>query len=283
MAVAASCLAACAASTSSPITHTAISEPASPSTVHADPLALVGRWSVRAAGEPAGTTLILGDQLTVFEACGALSGEWRAGHDAAFISYVDSGDGACFRETHSLSVPWLSHVTSYRVQGQNRLLLNTSGQVVARLSPGGRPKVSRHDSPSEADAPKLTPALRATLAPSPSLPTGLRSATRATFVGRWRALGPHRGSPKGFVQFEATGAWRGSDGCNGAAGQFDIDNSGRLIITPGGINGAVGCEISPAPQWAESARLAGFDSRGDLVLLDVHGKVLGHLARTATS
>jgi hypothetical protein len=280
MAVAVSCVTACAASTSSPINHAANSDPASPSTVQANPLALVGRWSVKGAGEPAGTTLILGDQLTVFEACGALFGEWRAGHDGAFISYVDGGDRACFRQAHDLSVPWLSHVTSYRVQGSSRLLLNSSGQVVARLSPGGRPKVSRHDDPSEADAPTRTRALRTTLAPSPSLPAGLHPATKGRLVGRWRALGPHRGSPKGFVQFGTNGAWRGSDGCNGATGQYAIDDSGRLIITPGGFNGLVGCVSSPAQYWAEQARAAGIDSHGDLVLFSVHGKLLGHLART---
>jgi hypothetical protein len=282
LAVAASCLTACAVASSSPTHHTANSDPAPPSTGHADPLSLVGRWSVKAAGEPADSTLILGDQLTVFEACGALSGEWRAGDDGAFISYVDSGDGACFRQTHTLSVPWLSHVTSYRVQGSSRLLLDASGKVVARLAPGGRPKVSRHDDPSEADAPKLSHALRSTLAPSPPAPASLHPATKATLVGQWRALGPQRGSPKGYVRFEPGREWHGSDGCNGSRGQYDLDGSGRLIITPGGINGAVGCVTSPAPQWAEQARFAGFDSRGQLVLVDVHGTVLGHLARTDT-
>jgi hypothetical protein len=289
IAVLASCLTACAAGSSTTnskpdaVSHEVNSVPASPSIVHADPLALVGRWNVKAAGQPAGMSLILGEQVTVFEACGQLEGDWRADHEGAFITYLFGGDGVCFHQPHPLSVPWLSHATSYRVHGSSRLLLNASGQVLARLSSGGPPKVSRHDDPSEADAPKITPALRTTLARSPSLPAGLRPATKADLVGRWRALGPHSGSPKGFVRFEDTGAWDGSDGCNGAGGRYAIDGSGRLIITPGGPNGLVGCEMSPAPDWAERARGAGIDSHGDLVLLDVHGKLLGHLARTAAS
>jgi META domain len=284
VAVLASCLTACTASNPhhGTVKHAANSDPGSPTIVHTNPLGLVGSWKVQAAGEPPGVSIILGDEFTVFRACGDVNGEWLADRAGHFISYADSADGRCFRNTHSISVPWLNQATGYRVDGRKRLLLNASGRVLARLSPGAHPTASRHDEASVAATPKVTRTLRTRLATPPRLPAGLRPATPATLVGRWDAIGAHSSDSSGYVQFDPSGRWTGSDGCNGAGGRYAVAAAGQLTITDGGLNGLVECDGSQAMYWAEQARRAGFDG-SRLVLINRHGKVLGHLMRSAAS
>jgi hypothetical protein len=272
-------VAACGANARS--THGAVvgGHPASPlhqPVVHSNPITLVGTWKVKAPGEGPGVALSLGEQLILFRSCGEIQGDWRADHGGRFVDDVYGGDGSCFHSRQGFSVPWLTQATGYRVHGLRRLLLNSAGHVVARLSPGAHPSVSSHDSPSDALPVQLTPAIRAMFAPSPALSSGLRPADAHAIVGRWRTLGPQAGDRASYVQFNPTGGWFGSDGCNGARGRYAIDGSGRLIITGGGPNGLVACHGSPAMYWAESTRRIGLDGH-DLVLLDAHGKVLGRL------
>jgi hypothetical protein len=269
MSVLVSCLAACGA-----VGHAA--RPVRQPVVHSNPLALVGIWKVTAPGEGPGVALRLGEQLILFRSCGEIGGDWRADHAGRFVDYVFSEDGSCSHGGQPIAVPWLAQVTGYRISGRSRLLLNSAGHVVARLSPGAHPTVSSHDSPSDAIPVRLTPAIRAMLAPSPPLPSGLRPANPEAIVGRWRTVGRQVGNRPSYVQFNANGSWVGSDGCNGAAGRYAIDDSGRLITTDGGVNGAVGCSGTQAMYWAESTRRIGVDGH-DLVLLDAHGKVLGRL------
>jgi META domain len=249
--------------------------------VHSNPLDLIGIWKVKAPVEGRGVALRLGEELILFRHCGEIQGAWRADHGGRFVDYVDSEDGSCSHRRQAIAVPWLTETTGYRVHGRSRLLLNSAGHVVARLSPGAHPTVSSHDSPSDALPVRLTPAIRARLAPSPPLSHGLRPANPDAIVGRWRALGAQTSNTSGYVQFNPNGRWVGSDGCNGATGRYAIDDSGRLVITDG-LSTLVGCNGSPAMYWAESTRRIGVDGRR-LVLLDVHGRVLGRLAPRAIS
>jgi hypothetical protein len=278
-------LAACGASTSHS-THgrVGVGQPASSSRepmVHSNPLALAGTWTVKAPGEGPDVALSLGEQLILFRSCGEIQGDWRADHGGRFVDYVYGEDGSCFHSRQGFPVPWLTQATGYRVHGRTRLLLNSAGHVVARLSPGAHPRVNSHNSPSDALPVRLTPAVLALLAPSPPLSTGLRPANADTIIGRWRALGLPADDP-GYLQFNRNGHWAGSDGCNGAAGRYAIDDAGRLIITDGGPNGIVACRGTQAMYWAENTRRIGLDGH-DLVLLDVHGKVLGRLTSKAIS
>jgi hypothetical protein len=279
MSVLLSSLAACGAEAS---TNHAAHHPVNRPVVHTNPLDLLGVWKVKAPGEGPGVALRLGEQLILFRSCGEIGGDWRADHAGRFVDYVFSADGSCSHGTQAIAVPWLAQVTGYQVQGSSRLLLNTAGHVVARLLPGAHPKVSSHDSPSDALPVRLTPAIRAMLAPSPPLSSGLHPANADAIVGRWRTVGRQNGTRPSYVQFNPNGSWVGSDGCNGAAGRYAIDDSGRLITTDGGPNGAVGCIGTQAMYWAERTRRIGVDGH-DLVLLDAHGKVLGRLTSEAIS
>jgi META domain len=248
------------------------------STGHANPLALVGRWKVSAAGERPGTSLILGDQLSLFRPCGLLDGEWRADPDGLFIGDVDGGDGACFHTTQALSVPWLDAAVGYRVEGPDRVLLNAAGDIVARLSPGAHPTTGPNDAPSFAAPPKLTAALRAALrAPAP-LSGGLQPVSPTDILGRWRPAkaSPHSPEPP-FVAFASTGTWTGSDGCNSYGGRFAVGSAGG-VLTTSGASTAVGCAGSQAPIWVQNVGRAAIDGN-QLVLFDSRGKLLGRLTR----
>jgi hypothetical protein len=246
--------------------------------VHTNPLDLVGSWKVRDAGGPPGGSLVLGDQFAVFRRCGEVDGDWLADQAGHFVSYADSADGTCARQTRSISVPWLDQATQYRIDGAARVLLNANGHVVARLLPGAHPIAKRNDDAATVLRPRVTGALRAQLAVPPALPPRLSPATAADIAGRWHALGPRRGDPSGYVQFDQSGHWTGSDGCNAAAGRYAVAAAGQFTITDGGPNGAVGCDVAPEMYWAEQVRCAGFDGHV-LVLTDRHGNVLGRLAR----
>jgi hypothetical protein len=251
--------------------------------VHSDPLSLVGRWHLVAAGEAKATTLIIGEQLVLFRPCGVLEGEWRADQDGLFVGDLNSGDGNCFSSDAGFDNSWLSNAASYRSEGRDRLLLNASGQVVARLSPGGRPTTSLHGNlPSIGDAPTLTSVLRAALRSPAALPAGLRPVTRGAIVGRWQPLQPTPHSPETpIVTFNAYGIWSGSDGCNGYGGRFAVGSAGELLTTSDGST-LVGCLGSMAPVWVINARRAGFDGH-QLVLLDTSGMELGRLVRQQTA
>jgi hypothetical protein len=269
-------LAACGAKAST--AQSGVGHPASPvhqPVVHSNPLALVGTWKVKAAGEGPGVALSLGEQLILFRSCGEIGGDWRSDHAGRFVDYVFSEDGSCSNGHGVIAVPWLTQATGYRVHARSRLLLNSAGHVVARLSPGAHPSVSSHDSPSDALPVRITPAIRAMLAPSPPLSSGLRPANADTIIGRRGTLRPQAGNRASYVQFNPNGSWVGSDGCNGAAGRYAIDDSGRLIITSGPST-AVACDGTPAMYWVERTRRIGVDGH-DLVLLDAHGNVLGRL------
>jgi hypothetical protein len=254
----------------------ATSPPPAPS-AHTDPLALVGRWKLAAAGEKPGTSLILGDGLSLFRPCGMLEGAWRADDGGLFVGGINSGDSSCFHSKQGAAAPWLASAVGYRSEGPDRVLINAAGQVVAVLSPGARPRTGPNDSTSDTAAPKLTASLKAALASPAALPPGLRPATLGAIGGRWIAGGPELGNAAGYVQFNQGGTWVGSDGCNGYGGRLAVGDDGEILTTSSGTTD-VGCNVSPAPRWVENARRAGFDG-SVLVLLDAQGKVLGRLVR----
>jgi hypothetical protein len=244
-----------------------------------DPVQLVGSWRVSAAGEPDGTSLILGGgDLRVFRACGMLDGVWTASRSGLFVGYPYGGDGTCFLGARKdPDVPWLTAAKRYRIDGDERLLLDASGNVVARLSPGAHPTVGPNDVPSFAAPPVVNAKLRAMFDPPAPLPASLRPASLDDMLGRWHALGPKAGNSKAYVAFRADGTWTGSDGCNGIGGRFAVGPAGELLVTQGGQT-LVGCGNSPVSSWVGTAGRVGLDGP-DLVLVDERGEELGRLGK----
>jgi hypothetical protein len=243
-----------------------------------DPLSLVGSWQVTAAGERPGTALILGDELTLFRHCGALMGSWAADPSGAFVGESFGGSGSCFTGSHpDMDVAWLRAAVGYRIHGADRLLLDDSGKVVARLAPGAHPTAGPDMASSFASPPVLTPALEQRFAAAAPVPHSLRPADPVNILGRWRPIGSNAGSPQAFVEFDENGNWSGSDGCNGAGGRYAISRAGEMIAINGNST-LIGCDNSPLPLWITKARRVGIEDR-QLVLLDVRGHILGRLTR----
>lgn len=279
-----------------------------PASAPGDPVDLVGLWTVQdAPGEEPGAILRLAEGLSLWRTCGHLDGFWRATADGLFIGFVAGGSSACYRgpgpahapeasiRTSTDSVPdWLRQAAGYRADGPDRLLVDRGGSTVARLVPGGRPKVDADTAPSEGEPPVLIDALRRMLAPAAALPAGLRPAAAADLVGRWvPGDRPEARSPRPpHVTFAADGDWTGSDGCNGQGGRWLAGPAGSFLAVAGPQT-LMGCAPIAQPadaagrgvpvplpvdvgSWLTAASRAGL--AGDqLVLLDRSGRELGRL------
>jgi hypothetical protein len=162
---------------------------------------------------------------------------------------------------------------------------------VARLVPGGRPKVDADTAPSEGEPPVPTDALRRMLAPAAALPAGLRPAAAADLVGRWvPADRPEDRTPwPSHVTFAADGDWTGSNGCNGQGGRWLAGPAGSFLAVAGPQT-LMGCVPVARParaaapgvhapvdgSWLTAASRAGLAGE-ELVLLDRSGRELGRL------
>jgi hypothetical protein len=247
-----------------------------------DPLLLVGIWQLHGTDEPPGTVLRLDARdLSLWRACGAVLGSWRAADDGLFVADAgQSGDGGCFgphATALTMRPPWLVAATQFRAQGASRLLLDVDGDVTARLEPvSGSPTGHGTRSPFQ-DPPVVDSRAKQAFATPAALPDTLRPVARASLPGRWVPTGADDvARPRvPFLRLDADGSWTSSDGCNGSLGRWTAGDDGRVLATSGAST-AIGCHNIPVDQWWSTAVTAGFDGR-TLVLLDADGHELGRL------
>jgi hypothetical protein len=271
-------LAGCAAPTGS------AGEPAGPrpnsaAPATADPLALIGSWTVTEAAEEPGAILRLGTgELSLFRACGYVMGNWRATTDGLFVGHTFGGD--CGSDAGPLATPvWLRRAFGFRQDGDTQLLLDKQGETVARLLSGAQPTPGPNLAPQEAAPPVVDEAARRLLAPASPSPANLRPSVGSDLLGRW-VPADRRGrtaKERPFAEFGSDGEWRGSDGCNGGFGRWMSGPAGSLLITSGPSTLML-CDGVPVPSWLAQTYRAGFD--GDvLVLVNQTGRELGRLQR----
>ena len=248
------------------------------------PTELVGSWRVTdAAGAEPGAVLRIGIDLILFQSCGYLMGSWRASSSGLFAGSLDGGKAACFPQqpTPSATPAWLAAASAYDVTSDGITLLARDGSVVAHLLPGGTPTAGSDILTSEAEPPVLDDRLRAALADPLPLPTSYTPATREQLLGSWVTVLP---APSGDwrhetpgAAFESDGSYHATDGCNGLAGRWVADDTGRFIAT-GGASTAVGCDNVLVPEWVMQSSWAAIDD-GVLVLVGVDGKETCRLRR----
>lgn len=237
-----------------------------------NPLKLVNRWTVHAAGV-LDTTLVLRDGLTEIRPCGTLEGDWQADRSGDFVGSISGGSEKCFAHGQNpTEQPWLDDAVGFETAGHDMLLLGPAGNTVARLVP-----VPRSDGSTEPD---VGPKTRQRLETPAPLPAPLRPATPTSILGWWRPLQPNV-SPYAFLSFAAGGLATGSDGCNGAGGRYEVGPGGRLLLVSG-ISTLVGCQTAVAVERLSEATRVGLDPSGRLLLVDRSGKVLGRLVRVPT-
>lgn len=279
-----------------------------PGPVSRSPQDLVGLWRLQADGEEPGTVLRIADDLSIWRRCSEEWGGWAASPSGGFVAYLSSYSYACGGPKPSVapkpeeppmpSPPgWLLHATGYRVQGADRILVDSTGRTVARLSPGGKPFPNPHVIAELSAAP--TPDTRPGAGwhePAP-LPAGLKPPTAAQLIGTWylRSSRPRPGTSASatpgaptalasrparavFITFTADGGWKGSDGCNVTTGRWLLGSAGLVLSASGGTT-RIGCfGQGEVPRLYEAARI-GLDG-SVLVYVDVKGRDIGRWSRT---
>lgn len=237
-----------------------------------DPLALVGRWHLTASGVPRGASLVLGDDLVLFLPCGVVDGGWRAtGPEGLFVGQVTETDQGCPR---AFTQPWLAAARRFRVQGEDRLLLDEQGAVVATLSPGATPTVGPNRAGSFAAPPTVSAQERRDATAPAALPPGVTAPTAAQLERRWVPFVDPTG--KAFVSFDPDGTWQGSDGCTGVGGPYALGPGGRFLVITGPTPAVLCIHASPANQWVVQAARVGL-AGSELVFFDAGAKELGRL------
>jgi hypothetical protein len=272
-------LTGCSGSRQAPSAAPASSAPASNAAPKsADPLKLVGSWNVLT---PAGLTthdyLRIGDDLELSPPCGVLLGTWSANAAGTFVAETHGGSSGCFTAANGggRAPAWLTAAAAFKIEGSTRILLDGSGHVLARLSPGR----GLYRAPNLAQ-------LRARLATAPPLPREQAPVTATMMLGRWEPIPitgavvrPGQKPPaSSFVTFAADGTWSGSDGCNAQGGRYRVDDAGALVVTAGPST-LVGCVGFPVGTWMSQVRRAGRVGR-ELTLLDGQGHEIAQLFRT---
>jgi hypothetical protein len=243
---------------------------------------LVGLWQLDAPGQPAGSVLRLGEDLSIWSSCGYLSGDWRADPAGLFAGLVAGGSAGCVDGTQGDPTPkWLTQVVSFKADAGGAELLDASGAVVAMLRPGGYPTPGPDIAAELAQQPPLTDALRARMRVAVPLPAGLVAARPDQLIGRWAS--PAKPTLRGFAELTADGFWKGSDGANDQGGRWSAAPDGELVMAAGAST-AMGCApdtCADVASWFWTASRAAFDG-STLVLLDADGKETGRAVRTAT-
>ncbi|MWV50165.1 META domain-containing protein [Rathayibacter sp. VKM Ac-2803] len=99
-------------------------------------------------------------------------------------------------------------------------------------------------------------------------------------VGRW-VTGVSYDSPEvPFLLIADDGTWTGSDGCNGAQGEWSIDGEGALSVEAG-MSTQIACDGVALPTIFSSSAMASIDG-GRLRLFDDAGATTVKLARSTT-
>lgn len=274
--LAAACLAAVAATSGCGDTAAQFASPTASASAPSDPLLLVGQWFLEADGEEPGSAIALGEELTLFRGCGVMDGQWEAdGQQNLFVASSASGDGSCFKGNGPPSIPWLQAAVAFRIDGSNRLLLDSAGDTVAVLRPGAKPTVGPNRSKDFYEKPPtVTPSMRADAQEPRALPAGVKPAGLEDLARRWRPVEVDASS-EAHLAFQEDGRWLGSDGCNGQGGRYVLGREGRLLSTVGGST-LIGCSGAPVAGWMGQAARAGIVD-DHLVLYDRSGKLLGDL------
>ena len=83
-------------------------------------------------------------------------------------------------------------------------------------------------------------------------------------IGRWQALEP--ANHHAYIEFTEYGLWFGSDGCNGGAGTWSVDETVGVTASSAGVMRFIGCENVPIPQAFWSLESVEIRSTGELLI-----------------
>jgi hypothetical protein len=236
-----------------------------------DPVGLLGTWRIsRAEGEGPDSWIRLGaGSFDAWARCGQVSGSWVA-NSRQFGAVEGRFVPECLPERGARILEWLSAAESYEKSAEGWLLRDGDDEVVAALTEdsGPLPAEWQFDWMVSTDADRA----RAYFSTDVDLPRGIEPATLDRLPGRWFPFGAYTADP--YVEFSPSGAWKGTDGCNGGGGRFVLSPGGAFTSTSSAST-LIGCDGAPVPDWVTQARALGFDG-SELVLMNAAG---GEIAR----
>ena len=99
-------------------------------------------------------------------------------------------------------------------------------------------------------------------------------------VGRWVTGVSYDAPDVPFLLIAEDGSWTGSDGCNGAQGEWSIDQTGALTVSAGPST-LIACDGVALPMIFSEAAMASIDG-GRLRLFDEEGATIVKLARSTS-
>ncbi|PPG62706.1 hypothetical protein C5C69_03915 [Rathayibacter sp. AY1C7] len=99
-------------------------------------------------------------------------------------------------------------------------------------------------------------------------------------VGRWVTGVSYDAPDVPFLLIAEDGTWTGSDGCNGAQGEWSIDQEGALTVSAGPST-LIACDGVALPMIFSEAAMASIDG-GRLRLFDDEGATVVKLARSTS-
>jgi META domain-containing protein len=253
------------------LTPVAATPPARP-----DPAALLGWWRVPGTGE---IVLVDPTGIEVRAADESVFGRWRADPDGRFLVAVEGGTtwlappGAPAPAAAG-SPDRLTGVAGFRVEGDDRVLLDRAGRPLARLVPEPRRPVTDAVDPAR----EPTAAERRAFGPAAPVPAPLRPAAPAELVGHWF---PEGATNAAALRFDDGGAWEGSDGCNPVGGTWLAGPDGGFLAAAPAVRTLVFCEGgADVATQLDLARRVALDGP-DLVLLDADATPVGRYYRAS--
>lgn len=102
----------------------------------------------------------------------------------------------------------------------------------------------------------------------------------ADLVGRWVTGVAYSAPDVPFLLLAEDGTWTGSDGCNGAQGEWSIDGEGALSVSAGPST-FIACDGVALPRFFSESAMASLDG-GRLRLFDDKGATTVTLARSTS-
>ncbi|PPI48153.1 META domain-containing protein [Rathayibacter iranicus] len=102
----------------------------------------------------------------------------------------------------------------------------------------------------------------------------------ADLAGRWVTGVAYSAPDVPFLLLAEDGTWTGSDGCNGAKGEWSIDSEGNVSVTAGPST-FIGCGGAALPRIFSESATASLDG-GRLRLFDDEGATILKLARSTS-
>lgn len=236
------------------------------------PVDLIGIWDVVDSGADAADVLLFAPrELRLWHQSCRLFGGWDANAAGMFVAHVFGSSGRCER----IEAPnWLARTTGFRHDEAGPVLLDSAGEVTARL----RPRAAAPPDPNTAagvEPPEVTDGVRARFAPPAPLPGGWARAGASDLVGRWLPADPP--TTRAYVELHPSGAWRGSDGCNHSGGRWVAGPDG-LLLAISGPHTLIACDNIPIDGWLVGAARAAL-ADGDVVLFDRAGDEIARLRR----